>query len=96
MTGVPWQQTVLGGFSQGAVMAYALGLGPARPSPAAIIALSGFIPTLTGFDRAEYPPGLPVAIGHGSLDPVIPFSSRTRRTSDSWLLDWMCSSTSQP
>ena len=35
-TGVPLEATVLGGFSQGAVMAYALGLGLARPSPAAL------------------------------------------------------------
>jgi phospholipase/carboxylesterase len=38
---------VLGGFSQGAVMTYALGLGPGRPRPAALIALSGFMPTVS-------------------------------------------------
>ena len=43
-------RTVLGGFSQGAVMSYALGLGAGRPRPAAIIALSGFIPTVEGFE----------------------------------------------
>src|SRR5829696_6506248 len=37
-TGVPHGHTVLGGFSQGAVMAYALGLGAGRPAPAAIVA----------------------------------------------------------
>lgn len=56
----------------GAVMAYALGLGAGRPSPAGILALSGFIPTVERFeldlsDRA----GFPVAIGHGTHDPVI-------------------------
>jgi phospholipase/carboxylesterase len=71
-TGVPTSRTVLGGFSQGAVMSYALGLGGGRPSPAALIALSGFIPTVEGFelDLAEHL-GVPVAIGHGTLDPVI-------------------------
>lgn len=71
-TGVPWEQTVLGGFSQGAVMSYALGLAEGRPSPAALIALSGFIPDVPGFelDLASRQ-GLPVAIGHGSHDPVI-------------------------
>jgi phospholipase/carboxylesterase len=63
---------VLGGFSQGAVMTYALGLAKGRPRPAALIALSGFVPTVPGFEldlesRAE----LPVAIGHGAFDPVI-------------------------
>ena len=71
-TGVPWEKTVLGGFSQGAVMSYALGLGQDRPSPSRLIALSGFIPRVPGFelDLASRA-GLPVAIGHGSYDPVI-------------------------
>ncbi len=70
--GVGIGETVLGGFSQGAVMAYALGLAAGRPSPAGILALSGFIPTVPGFelDLASRR-GLPVAIAHGSLDPVI-------------------------
>jgi len=71
--GVPWERIVLGGFSMGAVMSYSLALGPGRPTPAGIMALSGFIPTVEGFelelDRAR---GLPVAIGHGTADPVIP------------------------
>lgn len=72
-TGVPWERTALGGFSQGAVMSYALGLGAGRPSPAAIMAFSGFVPSVPGFSLAlEGREGLPVAIGHGSLDPVIP------------------------
>jgi phospholipase/carboxylesterase len=71
-TGVPTERTVIGGFSQGAVMSYALGLGRGRPSPAGILALSGFIPTVAGFSLdLESRPGLPVAIGHGTLDPVI-------------------------
>jgi phospholipase/carboxylesterase len=72
-TGVPIEQTVLGGFSQGAVMAWAMGLGPGRPRPAGILAMSGFIPTVPGFElQLEGLAGLPVAITHGSADPVIP------------------------
>jgi phospholipase/carboxylesterase len=70
-TGVPPERTILGGFSQGAVMTYALGLGRARPRPAALIALSGFIPTVEGFELDLSPPLPPVAIGHGTYDPVI-------------------------
>jgi phospholipase/carboxylesterase len=70
--GIPPERTILGGFSQGSVMSYALGLGPDRPRPAGIMALSGFLPTVEGFElelsRAK---GLPVAIGHGTHDPVI-------------------------
>jgi phospholipase/carboxylesterase len=71
--GIDWSRTVVGGFSMGAVMSYAVGLGPGRPSPAAILAFSGFVPTVEGWqpsldDRA----GLPVLIHHGRNDPVIP------------------------
>ncbi|MGH2980722.1 MAG: alpha/beta hydrolase [Solirubrobacterales bacterium] len=70
--GVGWERTIVGGFSMGAVMSYALGLSKSRPAPAGIVALSGFIPTVDGYephldDRSD----LPVAIGHGSEDPVI-------------------------
>jgi phospholipase/carboxylesterase len=69
---IPIARTVIGGFSQGAVMSYALGLGAGRPPPAGIVALSGFIPTVEGFEPdLESRSGLPVAIGHGSYDPII-------------------------
>ena len=68
--GIARDRTVLGGFSQGAVMAYAFALGKGRPRPAALVALSGFIPTVDGFelDVSEIPP---LAIGHGTYDPII-------------------------
>jgi len=70
--GIPADRTVVGGFSQGTVMAYSLAFGPSRPRPAGVIGLSGFMPIVEGFeldlDRARE---LPVAIGHGMLDPVI-------------------------
>lgn len=69
---IPWEQTTVGGFSQGAVMSYALALGAGRPRPAAVLAFSGFIPSVEGFDLALADrAGLPVSISHGSLDPVI-------------------------
>jgi phospholipase/carboxylesterase len=67
-----WERTVLGGFSQGAVMSYALSLGAGRPRPAAVIALSGFIPTVQGFELDLEPPLPRFAIGHGTYDPIIP------------------------
>jgi len=79
---VPIERTVLGGFSQGAVMTWALGLGSRRPRPAALVALSGFMPRVDGFaldlDGLD---GYPVAIAHGSLDAVIPvdWSREARR-----------------
>jgi phospholipase/carboxylesterase len=78
--GIAHDRAVLGGFSQGAVMAYSFGLGKGRPRPAALIALSGFIPTVEGveLDLSEIPP---VAIGHGTYDPVISveFGRRARQ-----------------
>jgi phospholipase/carboxylesterase len=69
---IPMDRTVLGGFSQGSVMSYALGLGAERPVPAGIIALSGFLPRVPGFAfDLDSRQGLPVAIGHGAHDPVI-------------------------
>jgi len=70
--GIGWERAVLGGFSMGAVMSYAVGLGPHRPSPAAILALSGFVPTVEGWaPELEGRAGLPVLIHHGLNDPVI-------------------------
>jgi phospholipase/carboxylesterase len=69
---IPPDRLVLGGFSQGAVMAYSLGLAAARPRPAAILALSGFIPRVEDFEfDLDARAGLPVSISHGSLDPII-------------------------
>ncbi len=69
--GVSYEQTVVGGFSQGAVMTYALGLGDGRPRPAGLIALSGFMPTVPGFTLDLTSPLPRVAMGHGGLDSVI-------------------------
>jgi phospholipase/carboxylesterase len=63
---------VLGGFSQGAVMSYALGLGKGRPRTRALIALSGFIPAVESWEPDLEPPFPPIAIAHGTYDPVIP------------------------
>jgi phospholipase/carboxylesterase len=71
-TGIGPERTVLGGFSMGAVMSYALGLGAGRPRPGGILAFSGFIPTVEGW-RADLAgrAALRVFIAHGRRDPVI-------------------------
>ena len=50
-TGIAPERTVLGGFSMGSVMSYALGLAGERPTPAGILAFSGFIPRSEGCSR---------------------------------------------
>ncbi len=76
----PADRIVLGGFSQGAVMSYALGLGLGRPRPGALLALSGFVPVVEGWEPDLAPPFPPLAIAHGAQDPVIPveFGRRAR------------------
>jgi phospholipase/carboxylesterase len=73
-TGIPPERTILGGFSQGGVMAYALGLGRGRPRPEALVGLSTFVPAVDGFEVDLAPPLPPVAIGHGVYDDIIAVS----------------------
>jgi phospholipase/carboxylesterase len=73
--GIPLARTVLGGFSMGTVMSYALGLDPDRPAPAGILAFSGFIPTVEGWrPELESRTNTRVFIAHGRRDPVIDVS----------------------
>jgi phospholipase/carboxylesterase len=71
-TGVGPDRTVLGGFSMGSVMSYALGLGPDRTAPAGILAFSGFVPTVEGWqpDLAGRQ-GLRAFVAHGRRDPIM-------------------------
>jgi phospholipase/carboxylesterase len=80
-TGTVPERTVLGGFSMGSVMSYALGLAGERPAPAGLLIFAGFIPTVEGWQpdlrsRAD----LPVFIAHGTHDPVmdVAFAQRAR------------------
>lgn len=80
-TGLGPEQTILGGFSMGSVMSYALGLGADRPPPAGLLVFSGFVPTVEGWypdlDGREH---LRTFIAHGREDPVIDvaFARRAR------------------
>jgi phospholipase/carboxylesterase len=80
-SGIGPDRTVLGGFSMGSVMSYALCLAGGRPAPAGILAFSGFIPTVEGWqpqvaDRTR----LRAFIAHGRQDPVmdVSFARRAR------------------
>jgi len=71
-TGLTPGQTVLGGFSMGSVMSYSLGLAAERPAPAGILAFSGFVPVVEGWqpslaDRTR----TRVFIAHGRQDPIM-------------------------
>ena len=75
------ERTVLGGFSMGTVMSYSLGLGADRPAPAGILAFSGFVPVVEGWEPSfEGRERLRVFIAHGRSDPImeIGFAHRAR------------------
>jgi phospholipase/carboxylesterase len=88
--GTGWDRTVIGGFSMGAVMSYAVALGEGRPSPAGILAMSGFVPTVDGWEpRFEDRRGLGILVHHGRADPIISveFGRRAARTLEEGGLD---------
>jgi phospholipase/carboxylesterase len=71
-TGIAPAQTVFGGFSMGSVMSYSLGLGPGRPAPAGILAFSGFIPVVDGWQpELAGRDGVRAFIAHGRNDPIM-------------------------
>lgn len=79
--GIEPSRTVLGGFSMGTVMSYAMALGADRPSPAGVLAFSGFVPTVDGWqphfeDRRD----TRAFVAHGRADPImgIEFARRAR------------------
>jgi phospholipase/carboxylesterase len=89
-SGVGPERTVLGGFSMGAVMSFTMGLSGERPAPAGILAFSGFVPTVEGWepsfaDRTD----TRVFVSHGRNDPVIgiEFAHRARELVEAGGLD---------
>jgi phospholipase/carboxylesterase len=71
-TGIGPERTVLGGFSMGSVMSYAMALGDDRPAVAGILAFSGFVPVVDGWQpRLEDRRATRAFIAHGRADPVI-------------------------
>ena len=80
-TGLEPARTVLGGFSMGTAMSYALGLGAGRPAPVGILAFSGFVPTVEGWEPdVNGRSALRAFIAHGRNDPVmeVAFARRAR------------------
>ena len=79
--GIAWEDTIIGGFSQGGAVSLALALGTGRPRPAGILAMSCFLPMVRGWRidvRAKR--GTPAYVSHGTYDNIIPvgFGRRVR------------------
>ncbi|HEY8808949.1 MAG TPA: phospholipase [Solirubrobacterales bacterium] len=79
--GIEPSRTVLGGFSMGTVMSYAMALGADRPPVAGVLAFSGFIPIVDGWQpHLDDRRGTRVFLSHGRADPVmeVGFARRAR------------------
>ena len=79
--GIAWEDTVIGGFSQGGAVGLALALGTGRPRAAGILVMSCFLPMVRGWRidvRAKR--GTPAYVSHGTYDNIIPvgFGRRVR------------------
>ena len=80
-TGIEPGRTVLGGFSMGAVMSYAMALSGERPPVAGILAFSGFVPVVEDRrPRLEDRTGTRAFVAHGRADPImeVGFARRAR------------------
>jgi phospholipase/carboxylesterase len=80
-TGVGPERTVLGGFSMGTVMSYAMALSADRPPVAGILAFSGFVPTVEDWaPRFDDRQDSRAFIAHGRADPImeVAFARRAR------------------
>lgn len=89
-SGMGPERTVLGGFSMGAVMSYAMGLGGDRPAVAGVLAFSGFVPTVEGWEPSLSDRGGTRAfVSHGRRDPIIgiEFAQRARELLEAGGLD---------
>lgn len=71
--GIPASRIVLAGFSQGGAIALYQGIRQSQPL-AGIIALSSYLPLPDSLDEKTpaHLNGMPVFIGHGNQDPIVP------------------------
>lgn len=73
--GYPAEKTVIGGFSQGCLMAVDVGLRCSKP-PAGIVGISGWIFEPENLLSEMAPDGRErrLLMTHGTLDPIVPFA----------------------
>ena len=73
--GIPSERVVLAGFSQGGAIALFAALRSPRPL-AGVLALSTYLPCpeRLATELAEAGAGLPIFMGHGTHDPIVPLA----------------------
>jgi phospholipase/carboxylesterase len=91
--GIPDQNIVLAGFSQGGAIALHLGVRRAGPL-AGIMALSTYLPLAQSLEReaSEHGRQVPIFMAHGRHDPVLPLAwgvnTRDRLDSAGYRVQW--------
>ena len=72
--GKPRAEAIVGGFSQGAALAVALAYRASdRPHPAAVLAMSAYLPEVEGLEYDwDAAPAIPALVQHGTDDALIP------------------------
>jgi phospholipase/carboxylesterase len=91
--GIPPENLILAGFSQGGAIALRLGL-TRTPALAGVMVLSAYLLDAGGLEQWSVPEAkhVPVFIGHGTQDPVVPVglgqSSAERLQAAGFSVDW--------
>jgi phospholipase/carboxylesterase len=89
-TGIEPARTVLGGFSMGTVMSYAMALSEERPPVAGVLGFSGFVPIVDDWEpHFDDRRSMHAFIAHGRGDPImeIGFAHRAREALEAGGLD---------
>ena len=73
-TGLPWSRIVLGGFSQGAMLATDVALSLPEPTAGLIIASGTLLAEQDWSRKARELSELRIIQGHGDADPILPFA----------------------
>ena len=73
--GIPVELTVIGGFSQGSMVALRASLGADTPPRGVILFSSALVSSEQTRSLAHASPGLPFVQSHGTRDPILSFES---------------------
>jgi phospholipase/carboxylesterase len=90
--GIPYENIVLIGFSQGGALALYSGLRFLKPL-AGVMGLSTFLPMIPSLKNAlTAPKPLPIFLAHGTQDPIVPLEAghmtEELLTSQGYYVDW--------
>jgi len=91
--GIPVSKIILAGFSQGGAMALHVGLRYEQKL-AGIMALSAYLlfPERLAQERSEANATTPVFVGHGTMDPMVPFAMGQATVNalqgEGWPVEW--------